>query len=75
MKSDRAFSRLGFVVDIIDYRDTSFIPAVEYDVFFGMGENAERISRSLNQGQSKFIMGPVRIGNMKNVPNKVGGNI
>jgi glycosyltransferase involved in cell wall biosynthesis len=39
----RIFNRLGYVVDIVDYKDTQWAPTKNYDVFFGMHENFERL--------------------------------
>jgi len=35
----RAFNRLGYVVDVVDWKDGSFMPMTHYDVLFGMGPN------------------------------------
>ncbi len=46
----RALNRMGYVVDAVDYRDTSFIPKGHYDLFVGHGGlNFERISRRLSK--------------------------
>ncbi len=33
----RSLNRLGFIVDVIDYRDTGFVPQKPYDLFLGHG--------------------------------------
>lgn len=38
----KAFNRLGYKVDIVDYMDSKFIPARKYDAFFGMHYNFGR---------------------------------
>jgi len=39
----RALNRLGYIVDVIDYRDDKFVPTVHYDVCFGMHYNFGRL--------------------------------
>ena len=39
----KALNRLGYIVDVIDYRDDKFIPTVHYDVCFGMHYNFGRL--------------------------------
>lgn len=39
----KAFNRLGYAVDIVDWLDTTSIPPGKYDVFFGMHYNFERL--------------------------------
>lgn len=39
----KAFVRLGYTVDIVDWKDTDFVPNETYDVFLGMTANFDRI--------------------------------
>lgn len=43
----KAFNRLGFAVDVIDWLDTQAVPSGAYDVFFGMHHNFERLQPCL----------------------------
>jgi hypothetical protein len=52
----KAFNRLGYVVDIVDYSDRTFTPTVSYDAFFGMGtdDNYDRITSMVNGGRKIY---------------------
>jgi glycosyltransferase involved in cell wall biosynthesis len=39
----KAFNRLGYIVDVVDYRDDMFVPSTHYDVCFGMHQNFGRL--------------------------------
>lgn len=39
----KAFNRLGYIVDVVDWLDETFIPTNHYDVLFGMGDNFGRL--------------------------------
>ncbi len=44
----RVLNCLGYTVDVIDYRDTKFVPRKKYDLFIGHGGiNTEKIARRL----------------------------
>ncbi len=46
----RALNRMGYVVDVIDYRNTDFVPRRAYDLFIGHGGiNFESIARTLQE--------------------------
>lgn len=46
----RAMSQMGYIVDVVDYRDTHFVPCREYDLFIGHGGiNFERIASHLSR--------------------------
>jgi hypothetical protein len=45
----RVLSELGYLVDVVQYDDTSFVPRTHYDVFIGhLGTNFQRISEELD---------------------------
>lgn len=50
----KAFVHLGYVVDIVDWQDTEFIPEKNYDVFLGMTANFDRLFRCLPQSAIKI---------------------
>ena len=39
----RAWNRLGYAVDVIDWQDKNFVPARRYDAFMGQMENFARL--------------------------------
>jgi hypothetical protein len=44
----RALDRLGYIVDVVEYLDTKFLPRKDYDLFVGHGGfEFEHISRNL----------------------------
>ncbi len=53
----KAFNRLGYVVDVVDWLDTEFVPANHYDVFFGMHYNFERFWPYLEETTTKIYYG------------------
>ena len=53
----KAFNRLGFIVDIVDWLDDTFIPTSHYDVFFGMHYNFERLLPYLDAKTVKIYYG------------------
>jgi glycosyltransferase involved in cell wall biosynthesis len=50
----KAFVRLGYVVDIVDWQDHDFIPQRSYEVFLGMTHNFDRLLRHLPQSAKKI---------------------
>ncbi|UCE07158.1 MAG: glycosyltransferase [bacterium] len=45
----KILNNLGYIVDVIDYRDVKFIPRKAYDIFIGHGSyNFEKIARNLD---------------------------
>jgi glycosyltransferase involved in cell wall biosynthesis len=49
-------NELGFIVDIIDWQNTSFIPSKKYDLFIGhAGKNFENIEKQLNKDCIKIF--------------------
>jgi len=44
----KTFLDMGFIVDVIDYRNRSFIPGKNYSIFVGARTNFERLVKSLN---------------------------
>ena len=44
----RILNELGFIVDVVDYRDEEFQPARRYDLLFGIGFNFERYASMLH---------------------------
>lgn len=53
----RAFNRLGYIVDFVDWQDTTFVPTARYDVFFGMHHNFERFLPYLDETTVKIYYG------------------
>jgi glycosyltransferase involved in cell wall biosynthesis len=53
----RAFNRLGYIVDIVDWRDHTFVPSFCYDVFMGMDYNFERLIPYLDKKTVKIYYG------------------
>src|SRR5262245_13402833 len=51
----RAFNRLGYVVDVVDYRDETFFPNVHYDVCLGMHYNFGRLLPLLAEHKTPSI--------------------
>lgn len=49
------FVDLGYVVDLIDYRNTSFIPLKNYALFVGARTNFERIAKLLSPECKKIV--------------------
>jgi glycosyltransferase involved in cell wall biosynthesis len=43
----RALNRLGYIVDIVDWMDSEFIPSEKYDVMIGLHTNFERLETYL----------------------------
>lgn len=43
----RSLNELGFAVDVISYRNTTFVPTRQYDLFIGARTNFERIANEL----------------------------
>jgi len=51
----RILNNLGYIVDVIDYRDTNFVPRREYDLFIGHGGiNFEKIAQRLSTHSTKI---------------------
>ena len=51
----RILNQLAYIVDVVDYRDTSFVPRKRYDLFVGHGGiNFERIAQRLPDGATKI---------------------
>ncbi len=50
----QTFLDLGYSVDVIDYRNESFVPRKEYAFFVGARTNFERIAHLLNKGCVKI---------------------
>jgi glycosyltransferase involved in cell wall biosynthesis len=53
----KAFNRLGYIVDFVDYMDSDFIPSRKYDVFFGMHYNFGRFLPYLNKSTKTIYYG------------------
>lgn len=53
----RAFNRLGYIVDIVDWLDDAFIPTNHYDVFFGMHNNFGRLWTHLGKTTVRIYYG------------------
>lgn len=51
----KTFSKMGFTVDVVDYRDSQFIPIKKYNFFVGARTNFLRISRYLNEDCVKIV--------------------
>ena len=51
----RAFNRLGYAVDVVDYRDDAFVPDVHYDVCLGMHYNFGRLLPILAERKTRTI--------------------
>ncbi len=49
------FLKLGFTVDIIDYRDSKFIPQKDYSFFVSARTNFQRIARHLKDNCIKIV--------------------
>ncbi len=59
----RALNRMGYVVDVIDYRNTDLVPRRAYDLFIGHGGiNFESIAQTLQENCVRFTSPPVVIG-------------
>jgi glycosyltransferase involved in cell wall biosynthesis len=43
----QALNRLGYIVDIVDWKDRAFTPAQRYDLLLGMQDNFDRLSSLL----------------------------
>ena len=51
----RILNQLGYIVDVVDYRDTSFVPRKKYDLFIGHGGiNFEKIAQRLPDSTIKI---------------------
>ena len=51
----RILNQLGYMVDVVDYRDTSFVPHKNYDLFVGhAGINFEKIAQRLPDSAAKI---------------------
>jgi len=51
----RILNQLGYIVDVVDYRDTGFLPRKRYDLFIGHGGiNFERIAQRLPDSAAKI---------------------
>lgn len=51
----RILNQLGYIVDVVDYRDTSFVPRKKYDLFIGHGgTNFVKIVRRLPNSTTKI---------------------
>ena len=53
MEIARAFKRLGYVVDVVDWLDNTFISTDHYDVFFGMHYNFGRLLSYMDDRTTK----------------------
>lgn len=51
----KMFLSFGYSVDVIDYRNRTFIPKRDYVVFFSFRTNFERIARMLNEDCIKIV--------------------
>lgn len=57
----RVLNELGYIVDVVEYTDTKFIPSRSYDIFVGHGGyNFERIAKKMSPDIPKiyFSAGP-----------------
>ncbi len=54
-KIARTFSRLGYAVDAVDYRDRVFRPEKPYNFFIGARTNFQRISKLLDKACLKIV--------------------
>lgn len=53
----RILNELGYVVDVVDYRDVSFVPCRSYDLFIGHGGiNFEKIAQRLSDSTRKIYL-------------------
>jgi glycosyltransferase involved in cell wall biosynthesis len=53
----RVLNRMGYLVDVIGYRDRDFVPQSHYDLFIGhMGVNFETLARQLAEGVKKLYL-------------------
>ena len=51
----RILNQLGYIVDVVDYRDTRFIPRKKYNLFIGHGGiNFEQIAQQLPDSTTKI---------------------
>ncbi len=51
----RILNQLGYTVDVVDFRDTSFVPRKRYDLFVGHGGiNFQRIAQRLPDSAAKI---------------------
>lgn len=55
LKMAETFLELEYCVDLIDFRNTSFIPQKKYSIFIGARTNFERISQLLNKDCIKIV--------------------
>jgi len=55
MQIARTFLGLGYSVDVIDYRDSIFIPQKDYSFFVGARTNFERITQLLKSNCVKIV--------------------
>ncbi|GAI45488.1 unnamed protein product, partial [marine sediment metagenome] len=53
----QAFNRLGYVVDVVDWLDNTFVPSTHYDVFFGMHYNFECLLPYLDETTVRIYYG------------------
>jgi len=52
-----AFNRLGYIVDIVDWLDTTFVPTVRYDAFFGINDNFGRLLPYMDEKTIRIYYG------------------
>lgn len=55
LKMAETFLELGYCVDLIDFRDTIFMPRKSYSIFIGARTNFQRISQLLNNDCIKIV--------------------
>jgi len=51
----KAFSLLGYAVDVIDYRNKTFIPKKDYSIFVAARTNFQRIAENLKKDCLKIV--------------------
>ena len=51
----KTFLKLGYNVDVIDYRDSTFVPQKAYSIFVSARTNFQRIAQKLNEDCLKIV--------------------
>ncbi len=55
LQTGKTFLNLGYVVDVIDYRDRTFVPQKNYSFFVAARTNFQRIAQLLNKDCIKIL--------------------
>ncbi len=51
----RLLAELGYIVDVIDYRDTAFVPRISYDVIIDIATNLQRLAPLVSPRTKKLL--------------------